>query len=169
MKLSSTNCKLSCICKSRVVPTSSSFQLECPLTFGRTSLVSCLSLLFAGHKSLLWSWLFMVLKSLRPIQCMSSYTLPCSGWAWASSVMAMSVISFMFLDLVKVFVIKQWSFELTAKLWPTPKRKAELCRRQERATVVKRYKANVERLRKCCRAIYCISLFKKQTPLVIAN
>jgi hypothetical protein len=39
--------------------------------------------------------------------------------------MGVSIVSFMLLDLVKVFVIKQWSFELTAKLWPTPKRKAE--------------------------------------------
>lgn len=81
--------------------------------------------------------------------------------------MAISVISFMFLDLVKVFVISQWSFELTAKLWPSPKRRAELNRREERKIVVARYRRNVERLRKCCRAIYCMSLFKKRDkPMV---
>jgi H+-transporting ATPase len=70
-------------------------------------------------------------------------------------------VSFIVLDLVKVFVIKKWSFELTAKLWPTTKRKQELVRRQERAVVVKRYQRNVAKLRKCVRVIYCISLFKK--------
>ena len=83
--------------------------------------------------------------------------------------MAVSVVSFMVLDLVKVFVIKQWSFELTAKLWPSPKRRSELERRQDRACVVKRYRKNVVRVRVACKAIYASKVFslglKKGLPV----
>jgi len=36
----------------------------------------------------------------------------------------------MFLDIIKVFVFRAWNFELTAKLFPTPARRAKLAARQ---------------------------------------
>jgi len=91
------------------------------------------------------------------------------GWGWACGVMAVSVVSFMLLDLVKVFVIKQWSFELTAKLWPSPKRKAELCRRQDRAAVLKRFRLNVDKLRKVSKCIYAVKCFSCQKKTLVCD
>ncbi|KAI8097948.1 plasma-membrane proton-efflux P-type ATPase [Gilbertella persicaria] len=50
---------------------------------------------------------------------------PC-GWGWGMSVLAISLVYFMFLDVVKVWVFRRWNFALTAKLAPTPKRRAKL-------------------------------------------
>ncbi|KAI9483317.1 MAG: plasma-membrane proton-efflux P-type ATPase [Benjaminiella poitrasii] len=50
---------------------------------------------------------------------------PC-GWPWGIAVLAISLVFFMLLDFVKVYIFKRWNFELTAKLSPTPKRRAKL-------------------------------------------
>lgn len=39
----------------------------------------------------------------------------------------------MILDVVKVWLFRRWNFELTAKLAPTPKRKAKLALRGKEA------------------------------------
>ncbi len=44
----------------------------------------------------------------------------------------------MLLDLVKVFIMKNWSFEMTAKLWPTRARRKKLADRKQQAIVDKR-------------------------------
>lgn len=36
----------------------------------------------------------------------------------------------MLLDFVKVWILRSWSFELTAKLWPTPGRRARVRQRE---------------------------------------
>lgn len=36
----------------------------------------------------------------------------------------------MLLDFVKVWIFKSWNFELTAKLWPTPGRRARVRQRE---------------------------------------
>ncbi|CAG8844040.1 30988_t:CDS:1, partial [Racocetra persica] len=48
------------------------------------------------------------------------------GWGWGVSIIAISLLYFFVLDFVKVNVFKYWSFELTAKLVPTPARKNKL-------------------------------------------
>ena len=45
------------------------------------------------------------------------------GWPSSLAIMAVSLIYFMFLDQVKLFVYAHWSFELTVKMWPTKARK----------------------------------------------
>ncbi|KAI9318399.1 plasma-membrane proton-efflux P-type ATPase [Dichotomocladium elegans] len=50
---------------------------------------------------------------------------PC-GYAWGFAVLAISLVFFMLLDLVKVYVLRVWNFGLTAKLCPTPARRAKL-------------------------------------------
>jgi H+-transporting ATPase len=54
----------------------------------------------------------------------------------------------MVLDIVKVLLIRNWSFELTAKLWPSPKNVKKLKDRQERATILKRVETNFNKLKK---------------------
>lgn len=53
------------------------------------------------------------------------------GWAWSAGIMAMSFVTFFFLDVVKVNVYKYWSFELTVKLFPLPNRVDRLEKRRE--------------------------------------
>ncbi|KAJ2965000.1 hypothetical protein NQZ79_g7 [Umbelopsis isabellina] len=55
---------------------------------------------------------------------------PC-GWPWGISVLAISLVYFMLLDVVKVFVFRRWNFALTARLFPTPARKEKLRQRIE--------------------------------------
>ncbi|KAI8149681.1 plasma-membrane proton-efflux P-type ATPase [Fennellomyces sp. T-0311] len=53
---------------------------------------------------------------------------PC-GWAWGLAVLGISFVYFMILDVVKVYILRVWSFGLTATLCPTPGRKAKLASR----------------------------------------
>ncbi|KAI8987160.1 plasma-membrane proton-efflux P-type ATPase [Pilobolus umbonatus] len=48
------------------------------------------------------------------------------SWGWGMSVLGVSLVFFMLLDYVKVFVFRQWSFKMTAKVAPTPSRKRKL-------------------------------------------
>ncbi|KAG2218791.1 hypothetical protein INT45_000328 [Circinella minor] len=50
---------------------------------------------------------------------------PC-GWSWGLAVLGISFVYFMILDVVKVYVLRIWSFGLTATLCPTPGRRAKL-------------------------------------------
>lgn len=61
--------------------------------------------------------------------------------------MAVSTFSFMFLDIVKVLVIRNWSFELTAKLWPSAANKEKLKKRQERASLLERISINIGKVK----------------------
>lgn len=54
---------------------------------------------------------------------------PC-GYGWGFAVLGISLVYFMILDVVKVYIFRYWSFELTAKLAPTPQRKKKLARRE---------------------------------------
>ncbi|KAG0185485.1 hypothetical protein DFQ28_009267, partial [Apophysomyces sp. BC1034] len=63
---------------------------------------------------------------------------PC-GYVWGLSVLAISLVYFMLLDIVKVYIMRVWNFELTAKLVPTKSRRSKLSQRQldaERKLVV---------------------------------
>ncbi|CAM0138675.1 hypothetical protein VKS41_008406 [Umbelopsis sp. WA50703] len=55
------------------------------------------------------------------------------GWAWGMGVLGISLVFFMILDVVKVWIFRSWSFEFTAKLWPSPTRKRTLAARQAEA------------------------------------
>jgi len=48
------------------------------------------------------------------------------GWGWGVSIMAVSTAYFCFMDMVKVYVYRHWSYELTATLIPTRKRRQKL-------------------------------------------
>jgi H+-transporting ATPase len=51
------------------------------------------------------------------------------GPAWGFGVLGISMVAFMFLDVVKVYVISIWNYELTVFLWPTPSRRNNLALR----------------------------------------
>ncbi|KAI9333643.1 plasma-membrane proton-efflux P-type ATPase [Pilaira anomala] len=55
---------------------------------------------------------------------------PC-GYPWGLSVLGISLVYFMFLDVVKVKIFQSWSFEMTAKMVPTRGRKNKLATRRE--------------------------------------
>lgn len=55
---------------------------------------------------------------------------PC-GYGWGFAVLGISFVYFMILDVVKVYVFRMWSFEMTAKMVPTPARKAKLASRKD--------------------------------------
>ncbi|GAA5811692.1 hypothetical protein MFLAVUS_005133 [Mucor flavus] len=48
------------------------------------------------------------------------------GYAWGFAILGVSLVYFMIMDVVKVWMFKRWNFELTAKLSPTPARKSKL-------------------------------------------
>ncbi|ORX47509.1 H(+)-ATPase [Hesseltinella vesiculosa] len=54
---------------------------------------------------------------------------PC-GYGWGFAVLGISLVYFMFLDVVKVYCFRYWSFEMTAKVVPTKGRKTKLINRQ---------------------------------------
>ncbi|KAL2914523.1 hypothetical protein HK105_205872 [Polyrhizophydium stewartii] len=70
------------------------------------------------------------------------------GWGWGVSVLAISTACFMLLDIVKVLVIRHWSFGLTAALWPTPTRRAELRKRREELARKVHTQANIDKMRR---------------------
>ncbi|KAJ3252431.1 hypothetical protein HDU77_005136 [Chytriomyces hyalinus] len=70
------------------------------------------------------------------------------GWGWGVSVLAISTVMFMLLDIVKVAIIRSWSFELTVKLYPTKSRKALLEERVAKRVVKERALANIAKCRK---------------------
>jgi H+-transporting ATPase len=70
------------------------------------------------------------------------------GWGWTLGVLAISLIMFMLLDVVKVYTFKYWSFELTTKLWPSASRKDKLAARQARKIVTDRAELNFKKLRR---------------------
>jgi H+-transporting ATPase len=70
------------------------------------------------------------------------------GPAYSIGIIVVSLLYFVILDIVKVLVMRYWSFELTAKLWPSPARRKKLADRKANEIFMKRYRANVQKVRK---------------------
>jgi len=68
------------------------------------------------------------------------------GWPWSASVLTISLFIFMLLDIVKCWVFKHWTFEVTAKLWPTAERRKKLQHRAERAIIVQRVAKRIRKM-----------------------
>ncbi|ORX43851.1 plasma-membrane proton-efflux P-type ATPase [Hesseltinella vesiculosa] len=54
---------------------------------------------------------------------------PC-GYGWGLSVLGVSLVFFMILDVVKVYIFRVWNFELTAKMVPVKSRREKLANRK---------------------------------------
>ncbi|KAJ3268481.1 hypothetical protein HDU76_011417 [Blyttiomyces sp. JEL0837] len=78
----------------------------------------------------------------------SAFQATAIGWGWGVSILAISTVSFMFLDVVKVMVFRYWSYALTVRLWPTPSRVARLRSRQEKADARARVLQNFQKVKK---------------------
>ncbi|KAJ3313714.1 hypothetical protein HDU76_002584 [Blyttiomyces sp. JEL0837] len=114
------------------------------------------------------SWVFIIAVAATQVFAMfmsiygvEVFEATAIGWGWGVSVLAISTVMFMLLDVVKVLIIKYWSFELTAKLWPTPKRRAELARRQAKKIVMDRIKTNINKVRKVLKMVTVLVAWKK--------
>ncbi|KAJ3206609.1 hypothetical protein HDU67_008048 [Dinochytrium kinnereticum] len=101
---------------------------------------------------------FAMFMSIYGIESLQTYAI---GWGWGISIIAISLITFMFLDIIKVMMIRHWSFELTTKLWPVPSRVEELRRRREREQVHERVQGNVEKVR---HVVSMIKAVNQMTP-----
>jgi H+-transporting ATPase len=75
--------------------------------------------------------------------------------------MCSSVVSFMLLDVVKVFVTRYWSFELTARLWPVPSRTEKLRLRMERNAQLARVTKSIAKVRRVAYALGALGKWKK--------
>ncbi|KAJ1930624.1 hypothetical protein IWQ60_000132 [Tieghemiomyces parasiticus] len=96
------------------------------------------------------------------------------GWGWGLGIMGVSLAYFVILDVVKVFVIRAWSFELVAKLWPSRRHRSKLTQRKVQHEVDQRVHHNIGRLRAVAKVVYAVSAFQstlseKQTlaPLAV--
>ncbi|KAF9928453.1 hypothetical protein FBU30_002355 [Linnemannia zychae] len=69
------------------------------------------------------------------------------GWIWGIAVIGISLVYFIFLDFVKVFIFKHWSFEFTAHMWPTKAHKTKLAALKARDTQQKRVWSDIDHLR----------------------
>ncbi|CAG8435911.1 683_t:CDS:10 [Funneliformis caledonium] len=90
------------------------------------------------------------------------------GWLSSSISLLLAVIIllvslgiFIFLDFIKVLIFKNWSFELTARLWPTSKRRTKLAVRKEQHAKNKRVNENFSRLRKVLIVMRVIKNFRE--------
>lgn len=77
---------------------------------------------------------------------------PC-GWAWGASVMGISLVYFMLLDVVKCWIYRIWSFELTAQVCRTRERRAKLAKKQARQAELARFAGQVRQLRRAVHAV----------------
>lgn len=88
-----------------------------------------------------------------------------SGWPWGLSVMAISLVYFMLMDVVKCWVYKKWNFELTAKLVPTKARRTKLAKRQVRQVELQKFDATVRKVWRVANAVRFAMRFKEYKRL----
>ncbi|CAG8531941.1 3743_t:CDS:10 [Scutellospora calospora] len=81
------------------------------------------------------------------------------GWVMCIVILAISLGIFVILDFVKVIVFHYWSFELTAKLFPSKARRAKLNARRERALTIKGINNNFRKMRKVLLLTRVIRIF----------
>ncbi|CAG8521989.1 8116_t:CDS:2 [Acaulospora morrowiae] len=95
--------------------------------------------------------------------CIYGVLSPAVGWGWGVGVIGVSLGYFFVLDFVKVNLFKYWSFEMTAKVWPSPSRKRKLRNRKADAHQRKRVLANFAKVRKVVLMSKVILAFRHAT------
>jgi H+-transporting ATPase len=83
--------------------------------------------------------------------------------------MGVSFLCLFLLDAVKVFVIQNWSFELTAKLWPSPAQRKKLRNVIAKKERDHRIKQSASKVRKVVWAIIAIRLINSKLRQKSAN
>jgi len=87
---------------------------------------------------------------------------PGIGWAWGVTIICISLGYFVVLDFVKVQLFRYWSFELTAKLWPSKSRRTKLQNRKTNAINQARISINISKVRKVVIISKVLLAFKKK-------
>jgi H+-transporting ATPase len=85
------------------------------------------------------------------------------SWEWILGILGVSLVAFMLLDIVKVYTLKFWSFELTAYLWPVPSRREKLRSRKDQGIVDARVHSNIEKLRRVVLLNSAVRAFRSHT------
>ncbi|EXX79171.1 H(+)-exporting P2-type ATPase PMA1 [Rhizophagus irregularis DAOM 197198w] len=88
---------------------------------------------------------------------------PKIGWGWGVTIICISLGYFVFLDFVKVQLFRYWSFELTAKLWPSKTRRTKLQDRKAYAINHARIVGNISKVRKVVIMSRVLLAFKKKS------
>jgi H+-transporting ATPase len=89
------------------------------------------------------------------------------GWGWTFGVLGISAVMFMLLDIVKVYTYRTWSFNLVARLWPTPANKKVIQKRAAEKEILARVNDNMKKVRKAFRVVRANNSFL--TPLKNPN
>ncbi|KAG9323483.1 hypothetical protein KVV02_007808 [Mortierella alpina] len=82
------------------------------------------------------------------------------GWLWGIAIIGISLVYFVILDFVKVFIFKRWNFEFTAHAWPTKARKEKLAARKLRKIQQKRVWTNIDNVRQIGLKLKVVEAFK---------
>ncbi|KAJ1509210.1 hypothetical protein HMI54_002547 [Coelomomyces lativittatus] len=114
------------------------------------------SLLF--FSAIMGTQLFAMIMSIVGWPAMGAEAI---GVAWGFGIMGVSLLSTFFLDLVKVMVFRNWSFQLTAKLVPTPQRTKKLRMLQTQAIVLTRTRRRWKLIQKQMSFYAALVQFKK--------
>ncbi|KAI9223150.1 H(+)-ATPase [Blastocladiella britannica] len=85
---------------------------------------------------------------------------PAIGWGWSCLILGISFAYTIFLDLVKVFIFRIWSFELTAKMLPTKFRTDKLAARKADAIRHERVTRNWNKVKASMKLFKVIVAFK---------
>ncbi|CAO3589036.1 unnamed protein product [Absidia cylindrospora] len=88
---------------------------------------------------------------------------PC-GWAWGTAVLGVSLVYFMILDVVKVYIFRYWSFEMTAKAVPVKSRRDKLALRQSDYLQQQRLKQSWSKLSGMTDAYNIVAAFQQEKP-----
>ncbi|KAF9908978.1 hypothetical protein BX616_011325 [Lobosporangium transversale] len=82
------------------------------------------------------------------------------GWGWGCAVLGISLVYFILLDFVKVYIFKNWSFEFTAHAWPTKAAKEKLAARKVRVVQQERVWKSIDNVRQVGLKIKAIEALK---------
>jgi H+-transporting ATPase len=83
------------------------------------------------------------------------------GWVKGIVVIAVSLIYFVLLDFVKVFIFRHWSFEFTARVWPTKMRREKLAARKVRKVQQERVWTSIDSVRQTGLKLKVLEAFKQ--------
>ncbi|KAF9434195.1 hypothetical protein BGZ76_008421 [Entomortierella beljakovae] len=82
------------------------------------------------------------------------------GWTWGIAVIAISLVYFILLDFVKVYIFRKWNYEFTARAWPTKAAKAKLTARKARAIEQERVWSSIDHVRQIGNKIKVLEALK---------
>ncbi|OMJ14015.1 putative cation-transporting ATPase [Smittium culicis] len=80
------------------------------------------------------------------------------GFVWGSVLLGISFLFFIILDVVKVYIMRYWSFELVAKMWPTRKHRNKISNRIKQKKRSDRISITLQKIRVAMKINYLASL-----------